>query len=64
MVLTKKKETQLKKMPIIETRLKKSLDGKYLVNQTVITHVRPVGYYETILNGPVEEDLEVEELVV
>ena len=64
MVLTKKKETQLKKMPVIETRLRKSQDGKFLVNQTIITHVRPLGYYEAILTGPVEDDLEVEELVV
>ena len=51
-------------MPLIETRLRKSKDGQYLLHQTVITHVRPLNYYEAIINNPVDEDLEVEELVV
>ncbi|MBT5022272.1 hypothetical protein HON01_05595 [Candidatus Woesearchaeota archaeon] len=64
MVLTKKKEERLKRMPNIETRLRKSKDGKYLINQTIITHVRPLDYYEAILNGSLDGDLEVEEIVV
>lgn len=56
MVLTKKKEERLKRMPNIETRLRKSKDGKYLINQTIITHVRPLDYYEAILNGSLDGD--------
>jgi len=60
MGLTAKKEEQLKKMPNIETRVRKSKDGKYLIHQTVITHVKPVGYYDAILTG--EEVLDVEDV--
>ncbi|MBT7903318.1 hypothetical protein HN587_05630 [Candidatus Woesearchaeota archaeon] len=62
MVLTTKKEAQLKRMPIIESKLRKSKDGKYMVHQTVITSIRPTDYYDSIISGPVEEDaLEVAE---
>lgn len=60
MGLTAKKEDQLKRMPSIETRVRKSRDGKYLIHQTVITHVKPVAYYDAILTG--EEVLDVEDV--
>jgi len=50
MGLTYKKEAQLRKMPIIQNRLFKSKSGKLIVHQTIITHVKPVAYYQTILD--------------
>lgn len=50
MGLTNRKEDQLRKMPQIATSLKKSDDGKFLIHKTIITHIRPVQYYEAILD--------------
>ncbi|MGM5488250.1 MAG: hypothetical protein ACQESG_04840 [Nanobdellota archaeon] len=51
MGLTNKREEQIKKMPYIETKVEKSKDGRYLINRTTITHVRPVEYYQAVLDG-------------
>ena len=60
MGLTDRKEQQLKKMPMIESRLSKSKDGKYLIHRTVITHVRPLAYYKAILEEDGVEDVGVD----
>ncbi|MFO7710979.1 MAG: hypothetical protein R6V53_04400 [Candidatus Woesearchaeota archaeon] len=59
MGLTNKREEQIKKMPYIETKVEKSKDGKYIVNKTTITHVRPVEYYQAVLDDKkeVQEEL-------
>ena len=55
MGLSNKKEDQLRKQPIIETRLWKSKSGEHVVFQTVITEIKPVAYMERVLeNEPVE----------
>jgi hypothetical protein len=58
MVLTPKQEQRIKEMPIIETRITKSKDGKYLLHRTTMTTIRPMSYYEAIIadNIRVEED--------
>jgi hypothetical protein len=57
MGLTTTKEEQLRKQPIIETHVRKSMDGKFILHKTVITHIKPVQYYESILlNTSFEED--------
>lgn len=60
MGLTNRKEEQLRTMPLIESRVLKSKDGKYLVHRTVITHIKPVAYYQAVIDGvqQVEEDAE------
>ncbi|MBN1275039.1 hypothetical protein JXA12_02005 [Candidatus Woesearchaeota archaeon] len=60
MGLSNRKEEQLRKMPVIESRLSKSKDGKYLIHRTVITHVRPVAYYKAVLEDA--EQVEVEDM--
>lgn len=62
MVLTEKQEKQVKKMPTIESQLRKSKDGKYLIHRTVITHIRPLAYYKAILEE--KEAVTVDELEV
>jgi hypothetical protein len=60
MGLTTKKEEQLRQMPIIRSNVSKSKDGKYIIQRTVITHIKPVAYYEAVLNGKLavlEEDV-------
>ena len=49
MGLTNRKEEQLRRMPIIKTRVSKSKDGKYLVHRTEIVSIRPMAYYEAVL---------------
>ncbi|RME52383.1 hypothetical protein D6783_04640 [Candidatus Woesearchaeota archaeon] len=60
MALTKKKENQLRKMPLIETQLRKSKDGKYLIHRTSITHIRPITYYQAILDN--QETLDIDDI--
>jgi len=57
MGLTNTKEEQLRKQPIIESRIMKSADGKFIIHKTMITHIKPIQYYEAVL----ENDNTVEE---
>jgi hypothetical protein len=38
-----------KNKPVIETRVLKSKDGKYLLHRTIITDIRPVKYFEKVM---------------
>lgn len=38
-------------LPVIETKITKSRDGKWLIHKTVITDIKPVSYYEKILES-------------
>ena len=49
---------KLKKMPIIETKISKSQDGKYILHRTVITEIKPVAYYEAVLKDNGNEEVE------
>ena len=64
MGLTNKKEEQLKKMPLVESRFSKSKDGRYVVHKTIITTIRPVSYFEKVIEseGTVESS-EVESVL-
>lgn len=57
MGLTNRKEEQLRKMPLVESRVFKSKNGKVMVHKTTITSFKPAAYYEAILNAPGEEDV-------
>lgn len=49
MSLTKTQQQKMKNMPIIESRVRRSKDGKFLVHKTEITTIKPIQYYETVL---------------
>ncbi len=49
MSLEEKRQEQLKRMPIVETKILKSQDGRFLVHKTVITDIKPVEYYRVVL---------------
>ncbi|MFH1210620.1 MAG: hypothetical protein V1645_01770 [archaeon] len=49
MTLTTKKIEQLKRQPIIETVIKKSEDGEWVLHQTIITDIKPISYFERVL---------------
>lgn len=61
MGLTNKKEEQIRRMPLIESKFKKSKDGKYLVHTTTITTIRPVAYFEKVVSSEgTIEDVEIQ----
>lgn len=35
--------------PILETQVSKSKDGKFVIHRTVITDIKPVAYFEKVL---------------
>ena len=37
------------KKPIIEARISKSKDGKWLIHRTVIVDIKPVAYFKEII---------------
>jgi len=49
MNLSSRKIEQLNKQPIVETSIRKSEDGRWVVMKTVITDIKPVGYFEKIV---------------
>ncbi len=55
MGLSNRKEDQLRKMPVIDTKVFKSKDGKLLVHKTTITSFKPIAYYEAVISGETEE---------
>ncbi len=61
MGLTNKKEEQLRRMPLMESRFMKSKNGKYLIHQTIITTIRPMQYFEKVIAGEgTIEDVDVQ----
>ena len=60
MGLTTKREAHLKRMPIIESKITTSKDGRFLIHRTVITHIMTTDYYRAVLGNSVkatEEEL-------
>ncbi|NOZ80739.1 MAG: hypothetical protein GXP63_03625 [DPANN group archaeon] len=54
MGLTYKKEKQLSKMPIVQSRISRSEDGRFLIHKTIFTDIKPIEYYEAVMSKPVE----------
>ena len=48
--LSKIKQQQLIRQPILETQIGKSEDGKWVIHKTIITDIKPVGYFEKVLS--------------
>ena len=64
MGLSNKREEQLKKMPHIESRITKSKDGKFLIHKTVITDIKPVEYYNVVIESAGSDDVSEEQAKV
>jgi len=56
MELSEKKIEQLMNQPILETKITKSKDGKYVIHKTVITDIKPIGYYDKLVESDETED--------
>jgi hypothetical protein len=42
---------QINKQPIIESSLSVSEDGKWVIHRTIITDIKPVTYFEKVLDN-------------
>ena len=40
-----------KQQPIVETQLSMSRDKKYAIHKTIITDIKPVGYYRKVMES-------------
>ena len=49
--ISNKKEEQLNKMPLIESRFSKSKDGRFIIHKTIITTIRPTAYFEKVMES-------------
>ena len=49
--LSDTKIEQINKMPIIEAQVHKSDDGKWVIHRTIITSIKPVKYFEKMLEN-------------
>lgn len=59
MTFTEKQEENIKKMPMIESIVSKSKDGKFVMHKTIITHIKPVQYWEAVIEGKGENQEEL-----
>jgi hypothetical protein len=65
MGLTNKREAHLKRMPIIESKVTTSKNGRFLIHRTIITHIMPTDYYRAVLANSIkvtEEELTDEDI--
>ena len=58
MEFSEKRLEQIKNMPIVESRIAKSKDGKFVMHKTIITDIKPVKYYEAVMEKAPEEVME------
>jgi hypothetical protein len=49
MEFSEKRLEQIKNMPIVESKVSKSKDGKFIMHKTVITDIKPVKYYDAVM---------------
>ncbi len=49
MEMSQKVMERLINMPIIESTVFKSKDGKFIVHKTTITDIKPTAYYEAVM---------------
>ena len=49
--LTASKIEQLNKMPIVESTVGKSDDGKWVIQKTIITSIKSVKYFQKMLEN-------------
>jgi len=42
---------QLNKMPIVETRIATSKDGRFVIHKTIITDIKPREYYDKVMES-------------
>jgi hypothetical protein len=69
MNLSENKVRHLKKMPLIQTKIRRLKDTSLILHQTIISDIRPIEYYEAVVDKRNEKmetrvDGLVEEIVI
>lgn len=69
MELSESKIKHLKKMPLIQTRIRRLKDSNMILHQTIISDIRPIEYYQAVVdknNLKMETKIDglVEEIVI
>ena len=49
--ISETKVEQLNRQPIIENSVRKSKDGQWVIHKTVITDIKPVSYFQKVMEG-------------
>ena len=49
------KVQQFNKQPVVESNITLSKDGRWLIHKTVITDIKPVSYFEKVLENNKKE---------
>ena len=49
--LSKIKQEQLSRQPILETQISRSKDGEWIIHKTIITDIKPVSYFEKVMTN-------------
>ena len=49
--LSERKIEDLNKQPIVETSIRKSEDGKWIIHKVSITDIKPVNYLEKVMDS-------------
>lgn len=52
-----KKREMVLNMPIIESTVFKSKDGKCIIHKTTITDIKSTKYYDAVMEGKAKEEL-------
>jgi hypothetical protein len=55
-MIGEKKLEQLKRMPLIESKVFKTPDNRFIVHKTIISQVKPVEYYQAIIESERREE--------
>jgi len=50
-VKTEGSEIRRDNSPILETKIRKSKDGRYVIHQTIITDIKPIKYWEKVMEN-------------
>ncbi len=49
--ISETKAEQLNRQPIIESSVRKSKNGQWVIHKTVITDIKPVSYFQKVMEG-------------
>lgn len=50
-VQTEKSEIRRDNSPILETKIRKSNDGQWVIHQTIITDIKPIKYWQKVMEN-------------
>lgn len=49
--VSKQQVEKLRSMPVIETKITTSKDGKWVIHETIIKSIKPAAYYQAVIDN-------------